>query len=303
MPHILHVFVLFQHIQKLGHAANVIFVGHGDIVLRHHLDLSALESIAFLLQRFYYIIKAVGICGDLEHGAVSLHILGAGFQRVHHHSFLVQFLVLVVNDDDALAVKGPADAALRAHALAELIEIVAHFRSGTLAVVGQRLHDNGYAAGTVSLVSNSFIVIGIAGAQRLVDGALDVVVGHIGRLGLGHHGGQTGVIIGVAAAALFYGHDDLFCDLGKRGAALGISRALGLLNIVPFGMSGHSLLLLYAVLDDLTIMHGRLDNSQLWEGRLQPLQDHRANDIFRGKMPRVDQVQRLCVQKFMITQI
>ena len=77
VPHILHILVLLQHIQKLGHAANVIFVGHGNIVLRYHLDLSALEGIALLLQRFHHIIKAVGIGGDLEHGAVSLHVLGA----------------------------------------------------------------------------------------------------------------------------------------------------------------------------------------------------------------------------------
>ena len=37
--------------------------------------------------------------------------------------------------------------------------------------------------------------------------------------------------------AVKQGHDDLLGDLGECGAALGVGRPLGLLNIVPLGMS------------------------------------------------------------------
>ena len=65
---------------------------------------------------------------------------------------------------------------------------------GALAVVGQRLDDDGHAAGAVALVGDGLVVVGVAGAERLVDGALDVVVGHVGGLGLGDDGGEAGVV-------------------------------------------------------------------------------------------------------------
>ena len=193
------------------------------------------------LERLDNIVEAVGIGGDLKDGAVGLDVLGAGVERVHHDGLLVELLVLVVDDDHALAVEGPADAALCAHALAELIEIVADLGGGALAVVGQRLDDDGRTAGAVALVGDGLVVVGVARAERLLDGALDVVVGHIGGLGLGHDGRETGVIRGVAAAALLHGDNDLLGDLGEGGGALGIGRTLGFLDIVPLGMSGHSI--------------------------------------------------------------
>lgn len=75
------------------------------------------------------------------------------------------------------------------------------------------------------------------GAERLVDGALDVVVGHVHRLGLGDYRGQAGVVVGVPGPTGLHRHDDLLGDLRKGGAALGIRSPLGLLNIMPFGMS------------------------------------------------------------------
>ena len=114
---------------------------------------------------------------------------------------------------------------------------MADFRGGALAVVGEGLHNDGHAAGTIALVSNGLIVIGVACAQGLIDGALNVIVGHIGGLGLSNNGGQAGVIGRIAAATLLHRHNDLLGDLSKGSAALGVSRALGFLNIVPLGMS------------------------------------------------------------------
>lgn len=57
------------------------------------------------------------------------------------------------------------------------------------------------------------------------------------NLSFAHVDPEGWVIDREKTAALLDGHDDLLGDLGKRGAALGIGRALGLLNIVPLGMS------------------------------------------------------------------
>ena len=119
---------------------------------------------------------------------------------------------------------------------------MADLRRGALAVVGQCLDDDGHAAGAVALVGDGLVVVGVARAERLIDGALDVVVGHVGSLRLGNDGCETGVIIGVARAALLNGNDDLLGDLSEGGAALGVSRTLRLLDIVPLGMSGHDMI-------------------------------------------------------------
>jgi len=116
---------------------------------------------------------------------------------------------------------------------------MAHLGGGAVAVVGEGLYDDGHAVGAVALIHHVLKVVGVAGAQRLVDGALDVVVGHVGGLGFGDDGGQAGVVGGVAAAAGLDRHDHLTGDLGKDLGPLGVRRALGLLDIVPLGMSGH----------------------------------------------------------------
>ena len=112
-------------------------------------------------------------------------------------------------------------------------------RGGALTVVGEGLDDHGHAVGAVAFVDDALVVVGVVGAQGLVDGALDVVVGHVHCLGLGNDRGQTGVVVGVAGAAGLNGHDDLLGHLGEGGAALGVGCALGFLNVMPFGMSGH----------------------------------------------------------------
>ena len=125
----------------------------------------------------------------------------------------------------------------RPQALAVLVQQVAHLGGGAVAVVGEGVHDNGHAVGAVALVGHVLVGVGVAGAQGPVNGALDVVVGHVGRLGLGDDGGQAGVVVGVAAAAGLDRHDHLAGDLGEYLRALGVRRALRFLNIVPLGMS------------------------------------------------------------------
>jgi len=239
---VLDVLVILEHIEQLFHVLDVLVALELDIGLRDEADVRADEGIVLLLERLDHVVERVGVGRDLENIVLGVEVIGAGIERIHHDGVLVIVAVLVVDDDNALAVERPAHAALRAHALAVLIEIVTDLRRGALAVVGQRLNDHGHTAGAVALVSNSLVVVGVARAERLVDGALDVVVGHIGCLRLGDDGRETGVVIRIARAALLDGDDDLLGDLGEGGAALGVSRALRLLDIVPLGMSGHDVI-------------------------------------------------------------
>ena len=54
----------------------------------------------------------------------------------------------------------------------------AHVAGGAVVVVGQRLDDHRDAARPVALVADLVVVLGVA-ARRLLDGALDVVLGHV----------------------------------------------------------------------------------------------------------------------------
>ena len=117
---------------------------------------------------------------------------------------------------------------------------MAHLGGGAVAVIGHCLNDDGDTGRAVAFISDGLVVIRVAGAERLVDRTLDVVIRHIGGFCLGNDSCEAGIVIGVAAAALFDGHDHLAGDLRERLRALGVLRAFGFLYVMPLGMSGHS---------------------------------------------------------------
>ena len=129
---------------------------------------------------------------------------------------------------------------------------MAHGTGGAVPVVRHGLYQNGNAAGAVAFISNGFVVFTGACAGGLLQYALNVIVGHIRRSCLGDDGSQTGVIVGVRAAALFDRYNHFLGDLGKGRGALCVLRALGFLNVMPLGMSGHerifpSIIMLFSV--------------------------------------------------------
>ena len=71
-----------------------------------------------------------------------------------------------------------------------------------------------------------------------LNAALDILVGHIGSLGLGDAVTQLTVGIGVSAA-LFYRYRHLTGHLGKYLGLGRIGSALFAFDIIPFGMSRH----------------------------------------------------------------
>ena len=112
-----------------------------------------------------------------------------------------------------------------------------HVGGCAVAVIAHGLDDYGDAAGAVALIGDGLVVIGIAAAERLFDGALYIVVGHVRGLGLGDDGGEAGVIRGVPASALLDGDYHLSGYLGEGLRALSVLSALGFLYVVPLGMS------------------------------------------------------------------
>jgi hypothetical protein len=113
----------------------------------------------------------------------------------------------------------------------------AHIGGGAVAIVGQRLDDQRDAARAEALVADLFVILAVALA-RLVDRALDIVLGHRLRLGRGDRGAQARVHVGIGQAHL-RGDGDFAAELGEHARALLILRALAVHDVLEFGMACH----------------------------------------------------------------
>src|SRR4029079_19019817 len=167
---------------------------------------------------------------------VVLHVVGAGVDRRREQLLLVGLALL--DDDVALLLEHPGDAVGFTEVPAVLGQQVAHLADGAVLVVGERLAHDRDAAGAVGLVGD--FVVGdarqLAGAA--LDRPLDVVGRHVDRLGLGDDRAQPGIVCRVAAA-VSRGDRQFLDDAREHLAALGIGRALLVLDGVPLGMAGH----------------------------------------------------------------
>ena len=131
-------------------------------------------------------------------------------------------------------------AAVGAHVAAVLGEGVADFGDGARAVVGQAVDHDRRAADAVALVADLDVIDALKLAGALLDRVVDLVLGHVDGLALVDGHAQARVERRVAAAHLG-GHGDFLGDFGERGAALFVLAALAVLDVGPFGMSGHGL--------------------------------------------------------------
>ena len=107
MPDVLDIVIVLQHINELLHILQVALIGEGDVVLGHHGNVGGKERIDLILQRLDHRIEIVRLTADLHNRTIRLKVTGTSLQRIHHDGVLVQLLILVVNDDDALLVKAP----------------------------------------------------------------------------------------------------------------------------------------------------------------------------------------------------
>ena len=143
----------------------------------------------------------------------------------------------LLNGDDALLREHEAHRAGLAQVTAMFGEGMAHFAHRAVAVVGQHVHDERNAAGAVALERDFLVVHAFEFARAALNGALDVVGRHIFGLGRSHGRSQPGIAVRIATT--LGGDRDFLQQAGEDLAALGIQRALLVLNCGPFGMAGH----------------------------------------------------------------
>src|SRR5690606_37568685 len=119
--------------------------------------------------------------------------------------------------------------------LGECMPYLGH-RAG--AIVGHAIDNDRGAADAVAFVADFFIVGAISPARAALDGALDVVFGHVGVGGLipGHAQPRIAVRVGAAGPRR---DGDLTNDFGPELAPLGVLTTLAVLDIGPFAVSGH----------------------------------------------------------------
>src|SRR5690606_26101713 len=119
--------------------------------------------------------------------------------------------------------------AFRTHVAAALAERMADVGHGAHAVVGQAVHDHGHATGRIALVADLFVLDAFQLTGRLLDGALDHILGHVRGQALVHGHAQARVVVGVASTAA-RGNADLADDLGENLAALRVRRVFAVLD-------------------------------------------------------------------------
>ena len=237
MENLLHVVILVEEIQHLLHSLKILALDRHS-VLRNHLHLSGQETAdALLFQRLAHSGQVIGRGVDFERILIHLHVLSARLQRHHHHLVLVA-AGLTFHDQHALFVKHEAHGARGAHVAAKLGEAMANIAGGTVAIVGNRFHDHRHAAGRIAFVGDLFVIHIAQLACRLLDGAGNIIIGHIVSLRLGNHITQLAIDFRIAAA-LAHRNRNFTANFRKNLAAGSVSLALFRLNVMPLGMTGH----------------------------------------------------------------
>src|SRR5690606_4013941 len=108
----------------------------------------------------------------------------------------------------------------------------------TGAVIGHAIHQNGSAPWAIAFIADFFEVGTVAIARAALNGALDVVFGHVGGGGFVPGEAQTriGIRIGPAVPSC---HRDFTNNFRPELAAFGILPAFAVLDVCPFTVSGH----------------------------------------------------------------
>ncbi|SPU77103.1 Uncharacterised protein [Brucella suis] len=110
-----------------------------------------------------------------------LHVFGASFNSRFHNLVGIASFRLV--DDFANAIEHEGNRAGFAERTARLGEGGTHIGCRSIAIVRQRLDNDRYAAGATALIAHFIIVLAVI-AGSLLDGALNIVLGHGLRLGI-----------------------------------------------------------------------------------------------------------------------
>jgi hypothetical protein len=208
-------------------------------ILGEHGDFGELDFEAGGIEGFLDGFEFVGGCLDFDGALLDGDVVGAGLESDGHKLVLVD--ACGVHSDESLAVEHPGDASGLAEVAVVAGEHVSDLGGRPVFIIGQRLHEDGDAAGTVAFVHDLLRLrhaFQFAGA--LLDGALDVVGRHVAGLALGQDRAQGDVGAGIAAADARRDRQFLG-QLAEDLAALGVGGALLMLDGRPLAMSAHTL--------------------------------------------------------------
>ena len=125
-----------------------------------------------------------------------------------------------------------------------------------ISVVRQAIHHDGSAARPIAFVANFLVIRTVGLASAAFYRPFDIIFGHALRFGFIDCQTEPGIRIKIAAAHLG-GDRDLAYQLRKEFAALFILRTLAMLDIRPFTVSCHVVLLLHCPSKTPTRQAGR----------------------------------------------
>src|SRR4051794_592267 len=234
-PDLLRVVMLFEEFHQLDHLLRGLAF-ELDVVLGEHRDLRGRRLDAEPLYRLVHRGERLGGGDNLPVVLVVFHVVGPGVDRRREQLLFIRLALL--DDDVAFLLEHPGDAVGLTEVAAVLREGVPHFADGAVLVIGEHLDHDRDAPGAIPLVGDFLVRDARELPRAALDRALDVVGRHVRRLGFRHDRAQPRVLVDVAAAVAR--RDGQFLDDAREDlAALGVSRALLVLDGVPFGMAGH----------------------------------------------------------------
>ena len=235
MVDILNVVVVLKVLDEKVHILDIALVCELNVVLGDLIVFSREDSIACCLKSLTNCCEVGCLSEDLVNVAVGSEVCSACLKSSLHESILVDFIVLV-DDDNALIVEHEGNAADLAEISAILIEEVTNLTACTVTVICSSNYDNSNTGGAVSLVYYLFVVSNLT-ACSLLDSAVDVVVGNVVCLSLSDKIAELSVTVGVSTAVTNC-DSDLFTDLCEDLTLLGVGLSLFVFDIIPFRMSG-----------------------------------------------------------------
>src|SRR5450759_764473 len=233
---LLGVVGVFERLHQPQQPRRIAIVGHGDGLAGGHGELRGDDLGAQSGQAFADLLEVIGLGLHLQLAVIDLDVAGA--QLDHLQRQLLGILARRIGEDDALALEDPAHRTLLGDVAAVAREDAADLRGGAVAVVGEGIDHDRCPARTVALVAELLVLDATLLAGAALDGAVDVVGGHVDLAGLLDGEAETEVGGGVSPALL--GRDrDLSRHLGEDGALLGVGGRLLVLDRRPLGVSGH----------------------------------------------------------------
>src|SRR5579862_13143 len=226
---VLHIVMLFESFHQTDHRGG----GRAfklDVILRNHRDAGGCRRDASFLDSFEHGLVSGRSSEHFPTVAIIVQVVGTRFEDDAHK--VVFFGGGFRYHDVTLLVKHPGDSARFGHVATVLAEHVTDFADGAVPVVGVDLSEDGDAARTVALERELFVSRAGQFAGTALDGSLDVIGGHVLALSGEDRRTQTRIAIRITTA-IFGGNADFLDEASENLAALGVERALLVLNCGP----------------------------------------------------------------------